>query len=459
MYKPTLHTNPDARLYKCGEIAIAPKPCTKQAIVRCAMFACIFSLIVGCASKGGYVLNLMPSPDIFEEGSISPFIDSDEKMEKPAHTMLYATDRRPSKKGAREKYYRSERGALLRLGEARIELGHEDMTWEEARRVSLLKNRPGKYPLAIAGITEFGVLNRTLTMFDDPEITPDDPIPAKEFSDAINKKLTTSRSKDIFIYVHGYKVTFENPVLVASELWHFMGYQGAFVAYSWPSTPKKTAYFADLETARYSARNFRIFLQYLAEETDARRIHIVGYSAGTRMVLRTLEQLALMNVGSTKEEIGRRLRIGNVCLLGSDVDREMVATYLVDGLLKIPTTLSFYQSDHDKALGMSRWVMANERMGQASGKKPLSSSAQDFLRIAKDLNVISVTDAAGADSGNGHGYFRKSPWVSSDVLMTLMYGLSPEERGLVRIEDSHIWTFPKDYIQRLRAALTKAYTP
>jgi hypothetical protein len=41
-----------------------------------------------------------------------------------------------------------------------------------------------------------------------------------------------------------------------------------------------------------------------------------------------------------------------------------------------------------------------------------------------------VTDAEGARTGNDHRYFRKSPWASSDILMMLMYGLTPEQRGL-----------------------------
>jgi len=64
-----------------------------------------------------------------------------------------------------------------------------------------------------------------------------------------------------------------------------------------------------------------------------------------------------------------------------------------------------------------------------------------------------VTGAEGATSGNGHGYFRNSPWASSDILMTLMYDLRPGERGLIQPEETAIWTFPPDYIERLRSAL------
>ena len=69
--------------------------------------------------------------------------------------------------------------------------------------------------------------------------------------------------------------------------------------------------------------------------------------------------------------------------------------------------------------------------------------------------LIDVTEAEEAGSGKGHDYFRNSPWVSSDVLMTLRYDLSPVDRGLVREEGMATWTFPDDYIERLRASLSE----
>lgn len=43
--------------------------------------------------------------------------------------------------------------------------------------------------------------------------------------------------------------------------------------------------------------------------------------------------------------------------------------------------------------------------------------------------------------------------MSSDILMTLLYDLTPEERGLVLRDDLPIWTFPDDYVVRLRESL------
>lgn len=46
--------------------------------------------------------------------------------------------------------------------------------------------------------------------------------------------------------------------------------------------------------------------------------------------------------------------------------------------------------------------------------------------------------------------------MSSDILKTLMYGLSPAERGLVNTDDQPIAAFPPDYTEHLIAALEKA---
>jgi hypothetical protein len=41
--------------------------------------------------------------------------------------------------------------------------------------------------------------------------------------------------------------------------------------------------------------------------------------------------------------------------------------------------------------------------------------------------------------------------------MTLMYDLSPAERGLQLSNDSGIWTFPTDYIDRLRMTVSRVH--
>ena len=58
--------------------------------------------------------------------------------------------------------------------------------------------------------------------------------------------------------------------------------------------------------------------------------------------------------------------------------------------------------------------------------------------------ILQATDRSPAGE-NDHFYNNKRG--------NLLHDLRPDERGLVQSEDIPIWTFPPDYIQRLRAAL------
>ena len=411
--------------------------------------------LTACAGKNPYVVDLMPAPDLFMDGKIDPFGEIDGNIQVPYRGMLYATDRKPSPEPG-QPFYLDERGFELRLGVAEVELGEGQYTWEEARRISLLKNRAERYPLQVTAVEETGILDSSFSIFTDPKTIPKDPKAAgRQFADWVDAKLAVSKKKDVYIYVHGYKVVFTNPVLVATELWHYLAYDGVFIAYAWPSTPETFAYAADLETTVLSAYNLRNLLEFLAEETDAERIHILGYSAGTRVVLNTLFQFTLIHQDNDPDEVRRKGKLGRIILVGSDYDRQLFGALVADGLLTVPASMTVYVSREDKALEASRWLFRRDRLGQID-ETGLSPAALRFLEDTPKLVFVDVSDVEGSTEGNGHAYFRNSPWASSDILMALMYDLEPAARGLVHEPGRPIWTFPENYVERLRAALQAA---
>lgn len=420
------------------------------------LFAATALTLAACATPVRDHVDLMPAPDVFAGGVLNPLPEEDPLDVIPYGGVLYATDRHPASPDDSESYYRNERGGVLRLGVAQVSLHERDVDWSEVREVSLLKERPDQYPIRVTGVEEYGILEDTIPGFGRREDYGEDLLDGdEEFADAVNAQLARSERKDVYIYVHGYKVVFENPVLVATELWHFMGYDGVMVGYAWPSTPSRWAYVKDTDTSNGFARHFRKFLEYLGEHTDVEQIHIVAYSNGTQMVARTLEQLGLMYHDSPRDDIHARLRLGNVILLGSDIDRVVFANYLADGVLNVPRHVSVYISSKDKALNFSRRLTRRDRLGQMI--ENMTPQARRLLTDARDqISLIDVSDAEGSDTGNGHGYFRNSPWASSDILMMLTYGLTPEERGLLLKPDMPVYEFPADYITRLWAALARA---
>lgn len=407
-------------------------------------------VLAGCSGGKQVRINAMQAPDIYQNGQFDPFPSPYMTPENLPDAIFYATDRMPSKDLSSYPFYLNERGYVLRLGTASVVMEGKGMSWDEIQKISLLKDRGRNYHIKVDSVDEIGILDRSYEKMMQHWMEEESSAkPGLAYARMINHRLALSPAKDIYLYVHGYRVEFDNPVLVTSELWHFLGYQGAFIAYSWPSTPSRWAYSADLETVDYTARHLRQFIQYLAKETDARRIHIIGYSAGTRVVINALWDLALMHNVDNDEQMAERYRIGQVLLLASDYDRDVFLGSILDRLLDIPDRVTVYRSSTDKALGVSRFVLNRKRLGELLDNEGIAEDDIKVLKPNQELHFINVTDAENAKAGKGHNYFRQSPWVSSDVLTTLRYNLSPEERGLIRDPGSAIWQFPKDYPQKL----------
>lgn len=429
---------------------------------RMAVAVTVVILLSACADTPILEIDLMPAPDVYGDGLLDPLPQEYPYESIPYKGILYATDRSPAAADDDENYYLNDRGRVLRVGVAQLGFGEQDIDWQTARELSLLKSRSSQYPIKIQDVTEWGVLYDTVPFWIDLDLVPegintDDA--TDKFAEAINAQLAHSKNKHVYIYTHGYRVVFENPLLVATELWHFLGYDGVFIAYAWPSTPSRWAYIKDSDTSDGYARNFRLLIESIARNTDVEQIHIIGYSNGTRLVSRAMEQLALTRQDKTPEENYRDLKISNLFLIGSDLDEGVFGSYAADGLLDIAKHVSVYLSEHDKALRFAQLVSRRQRMGQlwGSGADELPPQArQAILRFRDQISYINVSTAEGANKGNGHQYFRSSPWVSSDLLMTLRYGLSPLERGLEEQEDLPVYTFPPDYIARLWSAIEDA---
>lgn len=430
-----------------------------RASAALAVFAAL--ALQACAGKAPPSLALMPAPEAFTDGAFSRAADDRPVGDIPDGGLLYATGRQKSAGNAPGDFYTTERSLVVHLGEARISVSRPDITWRQARDLSLLKSSAKDYPIQVSGVTEYGVLDRSVTPYIDPGAQATSPAEATaRFAAEVNRRLERTGQKDVYIYVHGYKVTFDNPVLVAAEMWHFMGYEGVFIAYSWPATPEATAYVGDVDTAMGMARNLRELVRTLETETRAERIHIIGYSAGTRLVSRTLEQMALLNRGQPAGAYRYGSRLENVFLVSSDVDRSVFGAYLADGILDVSRHLIIYASDKDEALRISEGITGHDRLGEALRADAVPPGFAQLLKSRSDrISYIDVSAAPNIEAGNGHGYFRGSPWVSSDLMVKLMYRLAPEVRGLVRDPRTGVLSFPADYDQRMQKALAGVSRP
>ena len=252
---------------------------------------------------------------------------------------------RPATEEDASDFYANRRGNLLRVGAATVRMTPGAESWAEIKDITLSEDRDIKRTLTVTGVEEFGPLPVASPNPLVEQPSPQTLAQAKEtFRGRVNRQLSTSGGRDAVIYVHGYNVDFEYPTLVSRELQHFLGYKGAFISYNWPATPSRSAYFRDLETADATRKNLRVLIEFLAQETNVRRIHLIGYSAGSRLAFETAYQIALKNRSNPS-----RAKLGQVILIGSDLDR----TYFAEALGR-------WASGHD---GRALYLHVRQRLG------------------------------------------------------------------------------------------------
>jgi esterase/lipase superfamily enzyme len=401
-----------------------------------------FSL-TGCGDAVYDTIELMPPPAVYAKGEVDPFPRTVSNDFLDETKLFYVTDRRPKSADENVAYYANERGYLLRSGTALVQADPPFSSWDEVKAVSLSLEDTPRRLLRMESVEEYGVLP-----VDPISLLPEAPDKAetvkagKRFAAEIDRKLSGSSQKDIFIYVHGYNVDFDYSMLSSKELQHYLGYRGAFVTYAWPATPNRLAYFKDLETTAATRKNLRELIVFLSENTRARKIHVIGYSAGARLAFEAVYDLTLQYADGQRS----KPRMGQLIMIGSELDRSYFVQALDDGLLVLADSVSVYMSTADAALRMSSLVLGEDRLGQISLED--TEDRQQVgrkLREIENLHLIDVSNAEGSSFGNGHSYFRNSPWASSDMFVSLIYNLGPAQRGLYRGPDQGIWRFPNDY--------------
>ncbi len=421
------------------------KGTTRRLIARAlpAATVCSFCVLAACGPNIYDEIELMPSPTVYAEAAFDPYKDITEDNFVQRSQLFYATDRLPAVPGDPQAYYNNERGHILRTGIAEVQSNPPLATLKKLRHVTMTRDRAKDYTLSLSDVQEIGVMPFSVTRYmNDPPSQKEMKAAGLRFAQWIDDHLAASRNKDIFIYVHGYNVDFDYSTLVSKELQHFLGYQGAFISYNWPATPNRLAYFRDQESALATRRNLRSLVEYLSANTNARRIHLIGYSAGSRLAFEAAYQIALRP--------GPKPRLGQLILISSDLDRSYFLQSIEDGLLDAVIGVTLYQSQTDSALAMSRLVFGRDRLGQVSDEAINGSLFQRRLSEMKTLHIIDVTEAEAADTGNGHWYFRSSPWASSDLFISLLTDRDPQARGLVRAPGEAVWSFPSNYPQTLQ---------
>jgi esterase/lipase superfamily enzyme len=164
-------------------------------------------------------------------------------------------------------------------------------------RAKLMPPDEGRFSLASAGLAGW-------------RLDAIEPVPG-QVSDLLAQ---ASGGRDVLIYVHGFKQTFETAALDAALLSDGIRFQGETMVFSWPSKAGLFDYAYDRESAMWSRDAFERVLDSVVTHATTGRVHIVAHSMGTMLALESLRQL-YGRYGDTASD-----RIGAVVFASPDID-------------------------------------------------------------------------------------------------------------------------------------------
>ena len=402
----------------------------------------------GCA--GPPVQPLMPTPVLFTALGVGPLDHIPEHQRWNPRRVYYATTREREDDLQRIDYGNAE-SAAVSVGMTLIGFGGPNLSWSELNEYSRRAERPQVVELSISGLVEIG----HFVPGNAGEIRDVGGAAAWLMTD-LNSSIESARDRDLLIYVHGAKVNFYNASAFAAQLDHFMGRDMTSLAFSWPTRQNILAYGtgSDVRRAYTAAPALTSLLELLATESSARRIHIICWSAGGRVVNTALRELHARHADEG-QDLRERFRIGTVYFAAADVPSEefLGALPAIDDLAnRVVVTVS----SRDSALEMARTFMrGGTRIGQRNND--LTPEQMETVLAADRLEVVDVSrgrEGRGFDI-TGHRYWFDHPWASTDMILAVRSDLGPDERALGETDLELLWSLPPDYPERLRNNLTR----
>lgn len=199
---------------------------------------------------------------------------------------------------------------------------------------------------------------------------------ARPAGDAIASE---AQGREVLLYVHGYKETFESAARGGVELASGIGFEGKRMVFAWPSKAALFDYGYDRESAMISRDALEETLLRLLGEGGAARVHIVAHSMGTLLTVETLRQMWARH-GDVYAG-----KLGAIVLAAPDIDFDLFETAM-RRLRSLAGKITVISSTADRALEVSRRL--------AGGVTRVGAATREQLE-GLGVSVVDATDYGG----------------------------------------------------------------
>ncbi|MCA9005758.1 MAG: alpha/beta hydrolase [Planctomycetaceae bacterium] len=238
---------------------------------------------------------------------------------------------------------------------------------------------------------------------------------------------------EAFIFIHGFNNSFEDAARRTAQIAYDLKFKGAPLMYSWPSQERGSiwAYKEDGRTAQWCEENVTLFIEAIARESGARKIHLIAHSMGNRVLSRALKNIS-QKLALTQEA---KPLFNEVILTAPDIDAQVFKESIAPHIVQTAERFTIYSSSEDLALKASRVVNSywHQRLGEGGS----------YLTVFPEYKKINVVDASEIDTNLfalGHSYHADSNTVLSDVRLVFQ-GIPAGERNLRSLLENLAWKF------------------
>jgi esterase/lipase superfamily enzyme len=231
------------------------------------------------------------------------------------------------------------------------------------------------------------------------------------------RHMATGRSNEVFVFVHGFNVTFVDAVLRTAQIAADLNFAGAAMLFTWPSKGKlsRRGYTMDETEAEWTAPHLATFLRSVAD-LGAEKVHLIAHSMGNRVLTAALRRLS---------EPGAPMPVvfAELVLTAPDIDTDTFVNDIAPAILPRASRITLYASSKDAALAYSKRIHGYPRLGDSDENLVTLNSVDTIDVSAVDTNLI------------GHFYYGENRSVLADLFNLIKgqpvprFGLRERKKG------------------------------
>ena len=218
-------------------------------------------------------------------------------------------------------------------------------------------------------------------------------------------------SKDILLYVHGYRSSVEGAVTNAVNYANSMHFTGTLVIFAWPSRNSLVAYFADVASADASTDQLIDLVKAISAISSIERIHVLAHSLGNDPVIKAVVKLK----PSLRDW---KSKLGELILCSPDVGREEFVKE-VSKITEVVRGITLWASSSDRALSAAnRVALRGVRAGQVPREGPIVMAKVDTVDVSSERRLWETNhdayrqvDDLFSDLSGLLGTERTPPWL------------------------------------------------